>query len=148
MLGKSSGMKSEKYYGKIIRLGHFCGFTPFSWNGSNIQYSESSRRKIWQAVLKFGLILYQVFLCFQCWTILVSKEAGTRQKIGVLYATLVNILLSINHHVQIFCGQEYVRLMNGFRSFVSAQQFQGKAIRETGNFIRYIEVRKKALFNI
>ena len=126
-----TGMKSDKFYGKIIRQGHLCGFTPFSWTGSRIQYGESSPRKIWQAFLIFGLVLYQLFLCFQCWTVLVSKEAGTRQKIGMLYATLVTILISINQYVQIFHDQEYARLMNGFRAFVSAQKLRGEQTSKT-----------------
>ena len=122
-----SGVNSRNLYEKIIRIGHACGFISIQWNRSAgaLEFDGSVVRKIWQAFLFLGLVLYQSFLGFQCWKTLVSKDADTKKQIGMLYATIVVILLSVNHYVQILHAREYLRLMNGFRYFVSTKHVNG-----------------------
>ena len=124
------GVKSEsqQLYGQIVRLGHTCGFISFHWDRSAValEYDGSKVRKIWQALLFIGLTVYQSFLGFQCWRALENQQADTKQQIGLLYATIITIFLSINHYVHIFHGHDYVRLINASRTFVSSRNAGGK----------------------
>ena len=124
----SSNPESIKLLGKVLHFGHMLGFTPYSWSSLNsrVEYNSSICRRIWQALLLTGLVLYHAFLGLQCYRVQLDPQADLQSKIRIMYVTCTSYLILANQYAQIFLAQEYVEFLNRFMALMTTPKgFEG-----------------------
>ena len=120
-------------FSKFVQLTNFFGLTRFAWDREHrgLVYRRSRRRRVWENVQLILLSGYISFLAYQSVLLHLKAQAqGTedmnalRKKIQTFYVAGVWILLSSNHYVSIGRGGEFLRLVNGIKSFFQSSPVQ------------------------
>ena len=109
----------------MIYTGYVMGYTPFRWSDKvdrRLEYHSSIYRNVWEVCLLLGQTLYGLFLGWHCYSALINPAAGVRKQSGLIYVSIVFVLLSANNYTQVIHGQEYVQLMNRYKTFVTVKK--------------------------
>ena len=117
--------KSLKFWKNMVSMGYVMGCTPFCWStwlDYRLEFRSSTCMKVWQVFLLLGQASYGLFLGWHCYTALMNPAAGIRTQSGLIYASIVFVLLSANNYAQVIHDQEYVRWMHRYKTFVTVKK--------------------------